>query len=36
VGVIVLFWTVIKVLNSIEASFNDIWASRRAAASAAR
>ena len=25
VGVIVLFWTVIKVLNSIEASFNDIW-----------
>ncbi|MBF0330538.1 MAG: YihY/virulence factor BrkB family protein [Candidatus Omnitrophica bacterium] len=25
VGVVVLFWTVIKVLNSIEASFNDIW-----------
>ncbi len=25
VGVIVLFWTVIKVLNSIEASFNNIW-----------
>ena len=25
VGVIVLFWTVIKVLNSIETSFNDIW-----------
>ncbi|MBF0522262.1 MAG: YihY/virulence factor BrkB family protein [Candidatus Omnitrophica bacterium] len=25
VGVIVLFWTVIKVLNSIEDSFNDIW-----------
>ncbi len=25
VGVIVLFWTVIKVLNSIESSFNDIW-----------
>ena len=25
VGVIVLFWTVIKVLNSIEAAFNDIW-----------
>ncbi len=24
-GVIVLFWTVIKVLNSIEGSFNDIW-----------
>lgn len=25
VGGIVLFWTVIKVLNSIEISFNDIW-----------
>ncbi|MDE2215252.1 MAG: YihY family inner membrane protein [Candidatus Omnitrophica bacterium] len=25
VGVIILFWTVIKVLNSIENSFNDIW-----------
>lgn len=25
VGVIVLFWTVIKVLNSIESAFNDIW-----------
>ena len=25
IGVIVLFWTVIKVLNSIESSFNDIW-----------
>jgi membrane protein len=25
VGVILLFWTVIKVLNSIETSFNDIW-----------
>jgi membrane protein len=25
IGVIVLFWTVIKVLESIEASFNDIW-----------
>ncbi len=25
VGVIVLFWTVIKLLNSIEMSFNDIW-----------
>ena len=25
IGVMVLFWTVIKVLNSIENSFNDIW-----------
>ena len=25
IGVLVLFWTVIKVLNSIENSFNDIW-----------
>lgn len=25
IGVIVLFWTVIRVLNSIENSFNDIW-----------
>jgi membrane protein len=25
IGVAVLFWTVIKVLNSIETSFNDIW-----------
>ncbi|MDE2027320.1 MAG: YihY family inner membrane protein [Candidatus Omnitrophica bacterium] len=25
IGVMVLFWTVIKVLNSIETSFNDIW-----------
>jgi membrane protein len=25
IGVIVLFWTVIKVLDSIETSFNDIW-----------
>ena len=25
VGVVVLFWTVIRVLNSIENSFNDIW-----------
>lgn len=24
-GVIMLFWTVIKVLNSVEDSFNDIW-----------
>ncbi len=28
VGVILLFWTVIKVLNSIETSFNDIWGIR--------
>jgi len=25
VGIVVLFWTVIKVLGNIEASFNDIW-----------
>jgi membrane protein len=25
IGVLVLFWTVIKVLDSIESSFNDIW-----------
>jgi membrane protein len=25
IGVLVLFWTVIKVLESIESSFNDIW-----------
>jgi membrane protein len=25
IGVMVLFWTVVKVLNSIENSFNDIW-----------
>ncbi len=25
IGVLVLFWTVVKVLNSIENSFNDIW-----------
>ena len=25
IGVLVLFWTVIKVLNSVEDSFNDIW-----------
>jgi membrane protein len=25
IGVIVLFWSVIKVLGSIEESFNDIW-----------
>ena len=25
IGVVVLFWTVIKVLGNIEKSFNDIW-----------
>jgi membrane protein len=25
VGIVVLFWTIIKVLGNIEASFNDIW-----------
>jgi membrane protein len=25
VGIVVLFWTVVKVLGNIEASFNDIW-----------
>jgi len=30
IGVIVLFWTVIKVLNSIESSFNDIWGIKQA------
>jgi len=25
IGVVVLFWTVIKVLSNIEKSFNDIW-----------
>ncbi len=29
IGVLVLFWTVIKVLNSIENSFNDIWGVRK-------
>jgi len=29
VGVIVLFWSVIKVLESIEDSFNDIWGVRK-------
>ena len=30
VGIIVLFWAVIKVLGNIEASFNDIWGIREA------
>ncbi|HOO90878.1 MAG TPA: YihY/virulence factor BrkB family protein [Syntrophales bacterium] len=30
VGVILLFWAVIKVLGNIEASFNDIWGIREA------
>ncbi len=25
VGIVVLFWTVVKVLGNVEASFNDIW-----------
>ncbi|HOF74675.1 MAG TPA: YihY/virulence factor BrkB family protein [Syntrophales bacterium] len=29
VGVILLFWTIIKVLGNIENSFNDIWSVRR-------
>ena len=29
VGIIILFWTVIKVLGNIEASFNDIWGVKR-------
>jgi membrane protein len=30
VGVIVLFWSAIRVLNSIEESFNDIWGIKKA------
>lgn len=30
VGIVVLFWTVIKVLGNIEASFNDIWGVKKA------
>jgi len=30
VGIIILFWAVIKVLGNIEASFNDIWGIREA------
>ena len=30
IGVVVLFWTVIKVLGNIERSFNDIWGIRKA------
>src|SRR6185436_5975090 len=29
VGVVVLFWTVIKLLGNIETSFNDIWGIKR-------
>jgi len=29
IGVVVLFWTVIKVLGNIEKSFNDIWGVKR-------
>ncbi|MBI5883461.1 MAG: YihY/virulence factor BrkB family protein [Elusimicrobia bacterium] len=29
IGVAVLFWTVVKVLGNIEASFNDIWGVRK-------
>jgi membrane protein len=30
IGIVVLFWTVIKVLGNIESSFNDIWGIRAA------
>ena len=30
VGGVLLFWSVIQVLNNIEASFNDIWQIRKA------
>ncbi len=30
IGIIVLFWTVIKVLGNIESSFNDIWGIKKA------
>ncbi len=30
VGVVILFWSVIQVLNNIESSFNDIWQIRKA------
>jgi membrane protein len=30
VGVVVLFWTVVKVLGNIESSFNDIWGIKKA------
>ncbi len=30
IGVILLFWTIIRVLANIESSFNDIWGIRRA------
>jgi membrane protein len=30
IGIVVLFWTVIKVLGNIESSFNDIWGIKKA------
>ena len=30
IGVVILFWTVIKVLGNIESSFNDIWGIKKA------
>jgi len=30
IGVVILFWTVIKVLSNIERSFNDIWGIKKA------
>ena len=30
VGVVILFWTIIKVLGNIESSFNDIWGIKKA------
>jgi membrane protein len=29
VGIVILFWTIIKLLGNIEASFNDIWGVKR-------
>jgi len=29
IGVVILFWTVVKILDSIEGSFNDIWGIRK-------
>ena len=36
IGGVILFWSVIQVLNNIEASFNDIWQIRKAAESLAQ
>lgn len=30
IGIVILFWTVIKVLGNIESSFNDIWGIKKA------